>query len=59
MSHYKYFYGKKTLHFVSPTLSIKKAKNRISFIRLILKNNYGPFSETGIFQKFPWPQQQK
>ena len=34
-------------------------KQKAESVYLILKNNYGPFSETRIFQKFPQPQQQK
>ena len=34
-------------------------KQKTESVYLILKNNYGPFNETHIFQKFPQPQQQK
>ena len=34
-------------------------KQKTESVYLILKNNYGSFSETHIFQKFPQPQQQK
>ena len=33
-------------------------KQETESVYLILKNNYGPFSETHIFQKFSQPQQQ-
>ena len=34
-------------------------KQKTESVYLILNNNYGPFSETHIFQKFSQPQQQK
>ena len=34
-------------------------KQKTESVYLIPKNNYGPFSETGIFPNFPLPQQQK
>ena len=34
-------------------------KQKTESVYLIPKNNYGHFSETGIFQNFPLPQQQK
>ena len=50
-------YGKKLYILLAPRIIYQNQKTEsVSFI---LKNNYGPFSETGIFQKFPWPQQQK
>ena len=57
MSHDKYFYGKK-LYILLALHSIYQ-KQKTESVYLILKNNYGPFSETYIFQKFSQPQQQK
>ena len=53
MSHDKYFYGKK-LNIVLALLSIYQ-KQKTESVYLILKNNYGPFSETHIFQKISQP----
>ena len=57
MSHDKYFYGKKLKILLAPRSIYQKQKSESVY--LILKNNYGPFSETRIFQKFPQLQQQK
>ena len=48
MSHNKYFYGKK-LYILLALHSIYQ-KQKTESVYLILKNNYGPFSETHIFQ---------
>ena len=53
MSHDKYFYGKK-LNIVLALHSIYQ-KQKTESVYLILKNNYGHFSETHIFQKFSQP----
>ena len=57
MSHDKYFYGKKLCNLLA--LHSIYEKQKTESVYLILKNNYGPFSETRIFQKCPQPQQQK
>ena len=57
MSHDKYFYGKKL--YILLALHNIYQKQKTESVYLILKNNYGPFSETHIFQKFSQPQQQK
>ena len=57
MSHDNYFYEKK-LYILLAIHGIYE-KQKTESVYLILKNNYGPFSETRIFQKFPQPQQQK
>ena len=57
MSHDKYFYGKK-LYILLALHSIYQ-KQKAESVYLILKTNYGPFSETHIFQKCSQPQQQK
>ena len=53
MSHDKYFYGKK-LNIVLALHSIYQ-KQKTESVYLILKNNYGHFSATHIFQKFSQP----
>ena len=50
MSHDKYFYRKKLYILLAPCYIYQNQKTESV---LILKNNYGPFSETGIFQRFP------
>ena len=57
ISHDKYFDGKK-LYILLALHSIYQKQKTESVYR-ILKNNYSPFSETHIFQKFSQPQQQK
>ena len=59
MSHDKYFYRiiEKLYNLLAPHSIYQKQKTESVY--LILKNNYGHFSETRIFQKFPQPQQQK
>ena len=54
ISHDKYFYGKKISILLAPHSIYLKQKTESVY--LILKNNYGPFSETCIFQNFPLPQ---
>ena len=53
MSHDKYFYEKK-LNIVLALHSIYQ-KQKTESVYFILKNNYGLFSETHIFQKFSQP----
>ena len=50
MSHDKYFYGKKLYIFIAPHIIYQNQKTESVY--LILKNNYGSFSETRIFQNF-------
>ena len=50
MSHDKYFYGKKLYILLGPHYIYQKQKTESVY--LILKNNYGLFSEAGIFQNF-------
>ena len=52
------FKEKKFFIFCYPHIISIKGKKTES-VYLILKNNYGFFSKTRIFQKFPQPQQQK
>ena len=47
MSHDKYFYEKKLYILLAPRNIYQKQKTESVY--LILKNNYGPFRETGIF----------
>ena len=54
MSHGKSFYGKKLCILLAPHFIYQKQKTESVY--LIVNNNYGPFSETCIFQKFPQPQ---
>ena len=49
---------KKNFHILLAQRIIYQKQKTESFY-FILKNNYGPFNETGIFQTFPQPQQQK
>ena len=58
MSHDKYFYGKKLFYILLAPHSIYK-KQKTESVYLILKNNYGPFSEHVFFKNFFNPQQQK
>ena len=57
MTHDEKFYEKK-LYILLALHSIYQ-KQKPESVYLILKNNYGPFSETHTFQKFPQLQQQK
>ena len=57
MSHDNYFYEKKLFILLAPYNIFQKQKTESVY--LIPKNNYGLYSEIGIFQSFSLPPQQK